>query len=414
MSAPASPPAGVQPSRAAFRFIFITVLLDMLAFGIIIPVLPKLIVEFEAGDAARAAFVLGVFGTVWALMQFLCSPLLGALSDRFGRRRVIVLSNAGLGADYVLMALAPTLSWLFVGRVISGITSASYATAGAYIADVTPPEKRAGRFGMLGAAFGIGFIIGPALGGLLGGYDLRAPFWMAGVLSLANAAYGYFVLPESLAPENRVRINWRKANPMGSFALLRSHPELSGLALASLIYYLAHDSLPVMFVLYADYRYGWNEVTVGAVLALVGLCAMIVQGGLVGRLVARYGERRTLFTGLIFTAISLAIYGAAPTGTLFLVGVPIGALMGLVGPSFQGLMTRRVSASEQGQLQGAQGSLMGVASMVAPALFTVTFATAIDADNSVKLPGLPYAIAAVLAVIAGVIAVRVTRPGPAD
>src|SRR5580692_8391546 len=227
-----SPSGGKSHGRAAFAFIFITVALDMVALGIIIPVLPRLIVQFEQGDMAMAATQTGVFAFVWAAMQFVFAPVMGALSDRFGRRPVVLLSNFGLGCDYVLMALAPTLSWLFVGRVISGITSASFPTANAYIADVTPEDQRAAKFGMLGAAFGLGFIIGPALGGMLGGMGLRYPFWAAAGLSLANAAYGFFILPESLPKERRAAFSLRKANPIGSLKLLRSHRELFGLATA--------------------------------------------------------------------------------------------------------------------------------------------------------------------------------------
>jgi DHA1 family tetracycline resistance protein-like MFS transporter len=240
----------------AFAFIFVTVALDMLALGVMIPVLPKLVIEFLGGDNARAATIYGVFGTVWALMQFVFSPVVGALSDRFGRRPVILLSNLGLGLDYILMAMAPTLGWLFVGRVISGITSSSIATAGAYIADVTPPEGRAKRVGMIGAAFGFGFILGPAVGGVLGSIDLRLPFWVAGGLSLANAAYGLLVLPESLPPERRAPFVWRRANPVGAVALLRTQTLLAGLAGAAFLSRVAHDSLPSTFVLYATYRYG--------------------------------------------------------------------------------------------------------------------------------------------------------------
>ncbi|MEY2854878.1 MAG: hypothetical protein RL030_2010, partial [Pseudomonadota bacterium] len=240
------------PGKPAFIFVFITVALDMMAVGITAPVLPKLIIGFRAGDVASAATWVGIFATLWAAMQFVFAPIIGSLSDRFGRRPVILLSNLGLGLDYLLMAVAPTLSWLFVGRIISGITSASYPTAGAYIADVTPPAERAGKFGMLGAAFGLGFILGPAVGGLLGGIDLRLPFWVAAGLSLANATYGYFILPESLPREKRRPFHLRNAHVASSLRLLRSHRELLGMAAALFIMSLAHESLPNTFVLYAD------------------------------------------------------------------------------------------------------------------------------------------------------------------
>lgn len=392
MTAQAPPKHG----RAAFAFIFVTVMLDMLALGIMAPVLPKLVIEFKGGDIASAAAVTGVFGFFWAAMQFVFSPVLGALSDRYGRRPVILLSNMGLGLDYVLMAMAPSLAWLFVGRLLSGITAASFSTAGAYIADITPVEKRAARFGMLGAAFGLGFIVGPAVGGVLGDISLRLPFWAAAGLSLVNAAYGFFVLPESLPPERRSAFQWRRANPLGSLRLLRSHPGLIGLAAAAFLYNLAHEALPSIFVLYTDYRYGWSESTVGLSLAAVGLSSTIVSGFLVGPLVARLGERRALLAGLTFGVASYLCYGLAPTSLLFLAGIPLGGLMGLTAPSMQALMTREVAPSEQGQLQGALSSLRGISGMMGPLLFTQIFAMAIQNESVPRMPGAPYLLSAVL------------------
>jgi DHA1 family tetracycline resistance protein-like MFS transporter len=397
------------PRRAAFIFVFITVVLDMLALGMIVPVLPQLVVSFVGGDTARGATIYGLFATVWALMQFVAAPVLGALSDRFGRRKVILLSNFGLGLDYILMALAPTLSWLFVGRLISGITAASVPTAGAYIADVTEPEKRAGAFGMLGAAFGIGFVLGPAVGGVLGAIDPRLPFWVAAGLSLTNAMYGLFVLPESLPEERRAAFEWKRANPLGSLQLLRSHPELLGLAGVSFFSSLAHEALPSTFVLYASYRYGWDPRTVGFVMAGVGISSGAVQGGLVGRIVKRFGERRALIAGLVFGAVSFAMFGLAPSGMLFCVGIPVMALWGMSGPAAQGLMTRRVAATEQGRLQGANSSLRSLAGLIAPALFTLTFAHSIAEGAAVQLPGAPFLLAAAVLVGATVLASRVTR-----
>jgi len=395
--------------RAALPFIFVTILLDVLSFGIIIPVLPKLIERFMSGDTARAAEMYGLFGSVWALMQFICSPIFGALSDRFGRRPVILLSNFGLGFDYIVMALAPTVSWLFLGRVISGITGASFTTASAYVADVTPPEKRAASFGMVGAAWGLGFIIGPALGGLLGAYDPRLPFWGAAALTLINATYGLFVLPESLPPERRTAFEWKKANPVGSLKLLRSHPELFGLASVTALYFLAHQALQSVFVLYTSFRYGWNERMVGLTLTAIGVCTMIVQGGVVRRFVARFGERRALLTGLICGAVGFTIYGLARTQNMFWSGLPIFALMGLYGPSAQGLMTRCVDPSAQGQLQGANSSIMGITGMLGPSLFTLIFANFIGAHSNWQLPGAPFLLAALLLITALAAAWRVTR-----
>ena len=398
-----------EPRKAALAFIFVTVVIDVLAMGVIIPVLPKLVEGFLGGDTARAAAYYGLFGTVWALMQFTCSPILGALSDHVGRRPVILISCLGLGLDYVFMALAPTLGWLFVGRVISGITSASMATAYAYIADVTPPEKRAGSFGMMGAAFGLGFVLGPALGGLLGSIDPRLPFWASAALALGNTLYGFFVLPESLSPDRRSAFSWRKANPIGSLELLRSHRELFGLAGVASLYYLAHTVLPSMFVLYAGYRYAWDARTVGITLAIVGVCSMIVQGGLVKPLVARFGERTTLLAGLTAGTIGFTAYALAPTGRLIWLFTPILACMGIFGPSLQALMSRRVQPHEQGKLQGANASIMGITGMFGPVLFTQAFSRAIVPGSGVHLPGAPFFLAGSLVFLALLLAVRVTR-----
>jgi DHA1 family tetracycline resistance protein-like MFS transporter len=395
---------------AALTFIFALVVVDVIAMGVVIPVLPRLVESFKGGDTAAAAEVYGVFGTAWALMQFLSMPLLGALSDRFGRRPVILLSCLGLGLDYGVMALAPNLVWLFVGRVISGITAASFSTAFAYIADVTPAEKRAGAFGLVGAGFGLGFTLGPALGGFLGGIDPRLPFWVAGGLTLLNAAYGWFVLPESLPPERRAPFAWKRANPVGSLRLLRSHPELLGLAGVLFLMQLAHVVFPAVTVLYMGYRYGWAEMAVGLVLAAVGVASMVVQGGLVRPAVRRLGERRALGVGLAFGAAGMTIYGLAPSGALFLAGIPVMALWGFAGPSAQALMSRRVGPTEQGQLQGANAAVQAITGMIGPALFTQAFAQAIRPGASLPVPGLPFLLAAAMLALAGVIAWRVTRP----
>ncbi len=402
---------GERRRPAALAFVFVTVMLDMLAIGIIIPVLPKLVIDFAGGDAVEGARIYGLFGTVWALMQFVFSPVQGALSDRFGRRPVILISNFGLGLDYVVMALAPSLSWLFLGRVISGITAASISTAYAYVADVTPPEARAGRFGLLGAAFGVGFVLGPALGGLAGAIDPRLPFWIAAALSLANAMYGLFVLPESLPPERRAQFSWRRANPIGALALLRSQAALMGLAGINFLSNLAHAALPSVGVLYMMYRYGWNERTVGLTMAGVGVAAVVVQGGITARAVKQFGERRTLIAGLAFGVAGFAIFGLAPTGALFWLGIPVMALWGLVNPASQGLMSRRIGPQQQGQLQGANASLMGVANLMGPGLFTLTFAFAIGTAKDWGLPGAPYLLAAGLLAAAIVVALRATRSG---
>jgi DHA1 family tetracycline resistance protein-like MFS transporter len=385
--------------------------LDILALGMIIPVLPKLIEQFEGGNTVRAAEMIGIFGTIWATAQFFASPVLGALSDRFGRRPVILLSNLGLGLDYIMMALAPTLGWLVAGRIISGITSASIATAFAYIADVTTPDKRAKTYGLMGAAFGIGFVVGPALGGVLSSVSPRVPFWVAGGFSLANFLYGTFILPESLPPERRGVFSWKRANPVGSLQLLRRYPQLLGFASLHFLYHLAHQSLASVFVLYAGFRYGWSAMDVGWALAGVGVCTAIVQGGLVGRLTTAFGERRTLVAGLLFGTAGFAVYGLAPTGILFAIGIPVMSLWGLYGPSNQAIMTRRVGATEQGRLQGALTGIMGITGIFGPALFSLIFARAIGRYAHLGVPGAPFLFASLLLLTGAFIAYRLTRRG---
>jgi DHA1 family tetracycline resistance protein-like MFS transporter len=398
----------IKPPRSgAVVFIFVTILLDMFALGLIMPVLPKLVESFVDNDTASAARIFGLFGTAWALMQFFFSPILGGLSDRFGRRPVVLLSNLGLALDYVLMALAPSLIWLFVGRVISGITSASVSTAFAYMTDVTPPERRAAVFGKVGVAFGAGFILGPALGGLLGGMDPRLPFWVAAGLSFANTLYGLLVLPESLPKHRRAAFRWRNANPVGALKLLRSDRVLAGLSVVTFIAQVAHVVLPSTFVLYATYRYGWDEKTVGLTLAMVGICAMAVQGAAIGPIVRRFGERRALLLGLGCGAVGFLIFGAASTGPLFWIGIPVMALWGIAGAATQGLMTQLVAPDQQGALQGATTSVQSVSQLVGPFLFTLTFAYFIGGNAPLKMPGAPFLLASALLLLALLIAARV-------
>jgi DHA1 family tetracycline resistance protein-like MFS transporter len=406
-------PQQASPVRSgAVAFIFVTILLDMFALGLVLPTLPKLVESFVDNDTARAAEIFGLFGTAWALMQFLFSPILGGLSDRFGRRPVVLLSNFGLALDYVLMALAPSLTWLFIGRVISGITSASVSTAFAYIADVTPPERRAAMFGKIGVAFGAGFILGPAIGGLLGGMDPRLPFWIAAGLSLANTLYGLLILPESLPADRRAPFRWKSANPLGALKLLRSNSVLAGLSVANFMAQLAHVVLPSVFVLYASYRYGWDTTQVGLTLAIVGICSMAVQGAAIGPMVRYFGERRALLLGLGCGAAGFLIYGAAPSGALFWLGIPVMALWGVAGAAIQALMTELVPPDQQGQLQGATSSVQSVSQMVGPFLFTLTFAYFIGPQAPMTLPGAPFLLAAALLLLALVIAARTLAVAP--
>jgi MFS transporter, DHA1 family, tetracycline resistance protein len=393
--------------RAALAFIFVTVLLDMLAIGLIAPVLAPLVVSFLGGDTARAAEIYGAAFTLFAAMQFFASPVLGALSDRFGRRPVILLSNVGLGLEYVVMALAPNIVWLLVGRVLSGVTSASITAAGAYVADVTPERDRAAGFAMLGTAFGVGFVLGPAVGGLLGTLGPRVPFWVAGALSLLNAAYGLVVLPESLPPERRAPMAWPRAHPVGALGIVRGRPVLRRLASMMFLRHVAHAALPSTFVLYATYRYGWDAKTVGLALAGVGVGSLVVQGALVAPFVRRFGEARALLWGLAFGAAGFATYGLAPTGAVFCVGIVLLSLWGLSWAASQGLMTREVDATEQGRLQGLDGSLRGIADLIGPGLFTFTFAQFIAPGQD--LPGAPFLLAALLQIAAIVVAWRAVR-----
>ncbi len=398
-----------QASRAALAFIFATVLFDTLGFGIIIPVLPGLVVSFAGGDTARGAEVFGLFGTVWALMQFLFAPLLGALSDRYGRRPVLILSAFGLGIDYMIMALAPNLTWLFIGRVVSGITSASFTVSFAYVADTTPGDKRAGAYGMIGSIWGVGFILGPLVGGLLAGIGPRFPFWGAAALSIASALYGLVVLPESLSAEHRHPLTLRNANPVGSLSLIRGRQGLAGFVAVNFLGFLAFQVLPSVYVLYAAYRYGWGYATVGAALALVGASNIVIQGLLVRRFVARFGERVALLVGLVSGTAGFVMWGLAPNSLLFMLAIIFYAPIGFVQPAVQGLMTRRVGPSEQGQLQGINGSLMGLTGVIGPTLFTLTFAFFIGTRAPLNLPGAPFLLSAVLMVGSLILAVKVTR-----
>ena len=389
-------PRVITRSRAAFIFIFITVLLDMISFGIIIPVFPQLILKLQGGDMAGAAAIFGIFGTAFAVMQFFFSPVQGALADRFGRRPVILLSNLGLGLDYIVMALAPTIPILFIGRLVSG----------AYVADVTPPHERAARFGMLGAAFGIGFIVGPAIGGLLGAVDLRAPFWAAAVLSITNFVYGLLILPESLPADRRRPFQLNAANPIGAVRFLGSRPVLLSLATAMLFAFLAHDAIPNTWVLYTTYRFNFDERAIGVSLAIVGAASLVVNGFLVGRVVKRIGEYNALLTGLAFGIISELLFAFAPTTWLLLGTLPIYALAGLSGGPFQSIATREVQPNEQGQLQGALTALRSIVTLVTPGLYTGIFALFVGPLAGVGLPGAPYLLAAILMAATTVLVIR--------
>lgn len=397
-----------RAGKAAVAFILVTAMLDIVAMGIIIPVLPHLIEQFS-GSSARAGLINGVFVALWALMQFLVSPVVGSLSDRYGRRPVILMSTAGLAVDYLLMAVAPNLWWLAAGRIISGITTASFTTVYAYMADITAPEHRARGYGLIGAAFSAGFVAGPLLGGVLGEWSPRAPFWAAAAMSALAFCYGLFVLPESLPAERRMAFAWSRANPLGALRLLRSHRELSGLATVNFLLYFAHHVFSAVFVLYAAARYGWGPWQVGLLLALVGALDMVVQGTLTAPMVRRYGDRRTLVVGLGFGVVGMVLMGLAPTGWLFVAAIFPNALWGLAMPTLQSLMTQRVSESEQGQLQGANNSVASIAGVVSPVFFGAVYSASVGPQARIPFIGTALLIAAGVLGAAALLALMADR-----
>ena len=399
--------------KPAIVFIFVTAVLDIMAMGIVIPVLPALVEQFT-GSNAEAGIYNGLFVTLWAAMQFIFSPVIGSLSDRYGRRPVILISTAGLAADFALMALAPNLWWLAVGRILGGVTSSSFTTVYAYMADITPPEKRSRAYGLIGAAFSAGFVAGPLIGGVLGEWGPRVPFWAAAALGAIAFLYGFFVLPESLRPENRMAFSWRGANPFGALKLLRRHPELSGLALVNFLLWFAHHLFSAVFVLYAAYRYGWGAFEVGALLAMVGLLDMLVQGVLVGPVVKRWGDRKTMVFGLAGGAAGIACMGLAPTGLAFTLAMLPNALWGLAMPTLQSLMTRHVSESEQGQLQGANMSVGSIAGAVSPLFFGWIYSVSVGPNAVLPHPGTSFFIAAAILLAAALIGRDVARRAVAE
>src|SRR5437588_5776453 len=395
--------------QAAIAFIFVTVMLDMLALGLIAPVLPKLVLSFLNNDMTRAANWNGIFLTVFAAMQFFFSPVIGVLSDRVGRRPVLLLSSLGLGLDYVVMALAPTIGWLFLGRIISGITTSSIPSAMAYSADVSPKAKRAGAFGMMGMAFGVGFAFGPAIGGLLGSVTPRLAFWVSAGLSLTNWLYGYLFVPESLSPERRKNFSLGRANPVGSLVLLRSHPELWRLAVIQFLAYTAHNVFSV-WVLYAIYRYAWGELTTGLSLMFVGICTGAISALLTGPMVKRFGEKATLYIGQFFGAIGMFVAVIARNSVEFFASIPIISLWNISIPAPKGRMAHHLSERQQGELQGALQSMRSITFIIGPWLFLRIFGWFIDPKNQVHLPGAPYLLAGGLLFTAMLMATRIEQP----
>lgn len=382
-------------SQPAILFIFVTLFLDVFGFGLVIPILPKLVQQLQHGNEASAAEVVAWLLSLFALMQFIFSPVLGSLSDRFGRRPVILASLFGSGIDYLLLAWAPSLPWLFLGRLISGITASNFTAAGAYIADVTPPEKRAAGFGMIGAAFGLGFIAGPAVSGLLADYGLRVPFLVSAGITLLNWLYGALVLPESLPQQNRRPFTWSSAHPVQAISTLRRWPLVAGLAATLFLVNIAHNIYPSLWVLYTSTRYGWSIRQVSLSLALVGLVTAIVQAGLAGRILAAIGERRGVFVGLTITTLAMVGYGLSPYGWMIYTIIVLGSVNGISNPAAQALISKAAPADQQGAVQGALNSIASVASIIAPPIWGKIFAWSIT-NEAHPMPGLAFIVAGVI------------------
>lgn len=393
----------------ALAFIFITLFLDVLGLGLIIPILPKLIESFSNNNVSAAATTVGILAGLYALMQFIFAPILGSLSDRYGRRPIILISLFGSACDYLLLAFAPSLPWFFVGRILNGISGANITAATAYIADISPPEKRAANFGIIGAAFGLGFVAGPALGGWLGDHDLRLPFYVASGLTLANWLYGFFVLPESLAPENRRAFSWSRAHPAGSITALRHYPLVLRLAVAIFLITIAQMMLQSTWALYTGFRYEWSPKQVGLSLAFVGLMAALVQGGLARKIIPKLGEQRSMTTGLTLGALAQIGYGFAPRGWMLYPALSIGCLGGIAQPAGQSLISRHVPANEQGAVQGALTSLTSVAGIIGPLIATNLFGWFIGPRAPFPLPGISFFVAALLMFAALFLARRAFR-----
>ncbi len=388
----------------ALGFILITLLIDVTGLGIIIPVMPKLITHLTGGTTADAARWGGWMTFAYAGMQFLCAPIMGGLSDRFGRRPVLLASLFGFGLDYLFMALAPTIGWLFVSRLIAGTMGASFTTAAAYIADTSPPERRAQNFGMIGAVFGLGFIVGPLLGGLLGPFGARVPFYASAGLTFLNWLYGYFILPESLKPEHRRGFDWRRANPIGSLFNLRRHPVLIGLVASLVLIYLAAHAVQSIWAYYTIEKFGWTERTVGWSLAVVGVAAAVVQGGVVRVVIPKLGQARSVYTGFGFTAVGLALYAVANRTWMMFAFTMVYCMGGIAGPALQGIIAGQVQPNEQGELQGALTSLMSLTSIVGPPLMANVFFWFSGPQAPIYLPGAPMLLGSVLVMIAAVLA----------
>ena len=395
--------------KAAIGFIFVTLLIDITGWGIIIPVVPKLIEELIHGDISEAAKYGGWMSFAYAFVQFVFSPVVGNLSDRFGRRPIILISLFGFTADYIFLALSPTITWLFVGRIIAGITGASITTASAYIADVSTDQDRAKNFGVIGAAFGLGFIIGPVLGGVLGHYGSRVPFYAAAVLCLVNFVYGYFILPESLDRDKRRPFDWKRANPVGSLKFLRKHPEISGMTVALILIYIAGHAVQSNWSFFTMYQFGWTERMVGISLGVVGLMTGLVQGLLIRWINPKIGNEKSILYGLALYSVGMLLYAFATEGWMMLAFTVPYCLGGICGPALQAVMTKSVSSGEQGELQGALTSLMSATSIVGPPLMTNLFYYFTHDKAPFKFPGAPFFLGFILMAASTLIIMRIFR-----
>lgn len=393
----------LHSKRASLGFIFATILIDCTGFGIIIPVIPKLVEKLSGTDISEASTIGGWLMFIYAGMQFIFSPVLGGLSDRFGRRPVLLISLLGLGLDYFLLAFAPDIAWLVIGRLIAGICGASFSTAGAYIADISPPEKRAQNFGLIGAAFGVGFIVGPLLGALFSKIDVRAPFMAAGVLSLLNFLYGLFFVPESLSKENRRKFDWKRANPLGTFLNLKRYPQIILLVTGLLVLFIAGKTIETIWGYYNIKKFNWSEQEIGYSLAFVGVLISIVQGGLIRWAIPKFGQKGSIFIGLTLYTIGLIFFSFASSSWMMYAALIPYCLGGLSGPSIQGIISNQVPANEQGEIQGVFTSLMSISSIISPLLMTNLFYLFSKADAPVYFPGASFLLSSLLCIASAVL-----------
>ncbi len=408
-----SPPRPINASRA-LAFIFVTVLLNSIGFGIILPVLPELIVDVTGEPLHQAARYGGWLAFVYALMQFFFAPVAGNLSDRFGRRPVLLVSLAVFGIDYLVMALAPTLAWLFVGRIVAGMSATSFGIANAYIADIFPPEKRAQNFGLMGAAFGVGFLLGPVIGGFLGEFGPRTPFFATAAIAFANVLFGALVLPETLSAENRRPFRFARANPLGALRQMRRFPVVLAMLGAYFLYMLAHDSLPATWSFYVMERFDWGPREIGASLGAVGVCMLIVQGYLIRRVIPAWGAERTALVGLTLSAVSFLGYALSPAGWMMYVWIVLHAGSGFVMPAINGIMSRQVPANAQGELQGVVGSVASSTFVISPVVMTQLFAYFSAPTAPVYFPGAAFALAALLTAASAIVLLRFFAATPLE